>query len=121
MPLDLSPEVEHQVLARARAAGTTANDYIARLLQAAVPDTSADSLARIRSLLAEWQKQDNTPIALPAANEGALSASEALFRQWEQEDATLTDEERQAQEELWQQFQLGINAERAAAGMRAIF
>jgi hypothetical protein len=33
MSLDLSPEVESQILARAQAKGTTASDYLARLLK----------------------------------------------------------------------------------------
>jgi hypothetical protein len=40
---------------------------------------------------------------------------------WEQEDASLTEAERQANDELWRQFQQEINAERAASGMRPIF
>ena len=37
MSLDLNPEVETQVLERARAAGTTASEYLAGLLRATPP------------------------------------------------------------------------------------
>ncbi len=121
MSLELNPDVERQVVERARAAGTTVSDYIARLLQAAAPVAALDPAARVRSLLYQWQQQDHTPTAAPAPNDGTLTPSEALFRQWEQEDATLTDEERQVEEERWQQFQQGINAQRLASGMRPIF
>ncbi|MGH2344774.1 MAG: hypothetical protein ACRDG4_06080, partial [Chloroflexota bacterium] len=63
----------------------------------------------------------HTPVTAPAPNDGTLTPSEALFRQWEQEDAKLTDEERQAEEVRRQQFQQDINAQRAASGMRPIF
>jgi len=44
-----------------------------------------------------------------------------LFRQWEREDADLTDEERRIEQARWHQFQQGIDAERLASGMRPIF
>ena len=121
MALELSPEVERQVLERARAAGITADDYLARLLQAADPVAPPDPVAQVRSLLHQWQQLDHTPTAAPAPNDGTLSPSEALFRQWEREDAAMSDEARQAEEECWQQFQQGIDAERRASGMRPIF
>jgi hypothetical protein len=121
VPLDLHPDIERQILARAQAAGITANDYVARLLQAAAPGTAPDPVARVRRLLSEWQQHDHTPTATPAPIDGTLTPSEALFRQWEEEDAGLTDDERQAEENYWQEFQQSINAERTAAGMRPIF
>jgi hypothetical protein len=119
--LDLQPDIERQVVACAQAAGVTANDYIARLLEAATPTAASDAVARVRGLLHDWQQQDHTSTAAPAPNDGSLTPSEALFRQWEQEDASLTEEERQAEEERWQQSQQGNNAERVAADMRQIF
>ncbi|MBC8142580.1 MAG: hypothetical protein H7Y38_14200 [Armatimonadetes bacterium] len=78
-------------------------------------------LAHARALISKWQTADNTPTAAPAPNDGTTSPSEALFRQWEREDELLTDEDREAQARLWEQFQQGINAERAASGTRLIF
>jgi non-ribosomal peptide synthetase component F len=102
--------------------GTTANDYLARLLQeAGDPITAPNPVAHVRALLARWQQQDNTPTAAPAPNDGSLTPSEALFRAWEQEDARLTEVERQTNDELWRQFQQEMNAERTAIGMRPIF
>lgn len=72
--------------------GTTANEYSARLLEAAAPISAPDPVARVCSLLVQWQQQGNTPIAAPSPNDGTLTPSEALFREWEQDDATLTDE-----------------------------
>ena len=121
MALELNPEVERQVVERARAAGTTTNDYVAGLLQAASSNLEIDPVTRVRDLLRQWQQHDHTPTAAPAPNDGTLTPSEALFRQWEQEDAKLSDEERHAEEERWQQFQQDINARRLASGMRPIF
>lgn len=100
MSLDLHPDIERRMVARAQAAGISPSDYIARLLAAANPPVAPDPVAR--GLLRDWQQHDHTPTAAPAPSDGTLTPSEALFRQWEQEDATLTDAERRAEEERWQ-------------------
>lgn len=119
MSLELPPELESTVREYAEAEGVSINDLIARHFPPRM--AKRDPVAHVKSLLAQWQQQDNTPTTLPAPNDGTLTPSEALFRKWDAEDALLTDEERQAQAEQWQQFQQGINAERAANGMRLIF
>jgi hypothetical protein len=121
MSLDLHRDVERLVLARAQAAGITPSDYVARLLGAGTPSAPSTPVERVRFLLQEWQQEDHTPTAALPPNDGSLTPSEALFRQWEHEDARLTDEERQAEEERWQQFQQDIDAERVAADMRPLF
>jgi hypothetical protein len=90
--LDLEPDVERAVRERAAAEGATASEFIARLLK----------------------RRD-------AAPEPEADATEALFRQWDEEDAHMTDEERREEDRFWQEFARGINADRAAAGMRLIF
>ena len=42
----------------------------------------------------------------------------ALFAQWEQEDADKTPEEIAAEDQIWQEFEQGINATRQAQRMR---
>jgi hypothetical protein len=121
MSLDLHPDVERLVMARAQAAGMSPSDYLARLLAAGISTAAPTPAERVHALLQEWQQADGTPTAMPAPNEGTLTPSEALFRQWEQEDAGLSEDERRAEAEAWQQFQQDINAERAAARMRPIF
>jgi|HubBroStandDraft_4_1064222.scaffolds.fasta_scaffold369479_2 hypothetical protein len=44
----------------------------------------------------------------------------ALFAQWDKEDASRTPEETAANDKLWQEFELGINATRQALGMRLL-
>lgn len=53
-------------------------------------DTPRDPKARVRALLAEWQAQDNTPRLPPLPARGAETPTQALFRKWEMEDATMT-------------------------------
>ena len=107
MSLEIHPEVERQVLERAKVAGISASDYIATLLRGTAPSIVPAAAARVRDLLREWQQDDHTPIAAPAPDDGTRTPSEALFRQWEREDAALTDEERRVGEAQWHQFQWG--------------
>lgn len=96
-------------------------DYVVRRVLPAPESAMPASEAHVRDLIARWQEQDGIPTAVPASNNGTLTPSEALFRQWEREDEQLSDAEYNAQTELWEQFQRGINAERAASGARLVF
>jgi hypothetical protein len=69
----------------------------------------------------QWQAQDNTSILPPVPTRPGETPTQALFRKWEEEDATMTPEERKQEEKLWEEFQRSINAERAKAGMRTLF
>jgi hypothetical protein len=93
MSLELNPEVERLLLERAGAAGTSASDYVARLLQVAPPADLPDSIVRVVAMLNEWQQRDHTPIAAPVPNDSGLTPSEALFRLWDREDANMTEAE----------------------------
>lgn len=123
--LDLGPAVEHQILERAEATGVTAAQYVEKLLAEHPLITPAVSphnpVAHVQSLITKWQQEDKTPLAETILHDETLTPSEALFRQWDEEDAQMTDEERHHQEKLWEDFQQGINLERAATGMRSIF
>lgn len=45
----------------------------------------------------------------------------ALFDKWDQEDALMTDEERDEADRQWEEFKHNINAERDRAGARRVF
>lgn len=120
MSLELAPEVERAVAERAAAEGISINELLSRYFRPAPPRPQT-SVERVKSLLTQWQHMDNTPVARPLPNDGSMTPSEALFQQWDHEDDSLSEAERQTQEDLWEEFKRGINAERAAAGMRLIF
>jgi hypothetical protein len=121
MSLDISPEVENLLEQEARRAGVSVDTLLTRTFAPQTEPPSVNSAKQIRDLLTAWQKADNTPIALPAPNDGSMTPSEALFQQWRQEAIHMTDDEKQAEEHLWQQFQENINTERDACGMRRIY
>lgn len=45
----------------------------------------------------------------------------ALFAQWAEEAKAMTPEEREQEQRLWEQFEIGINETREASGMRLLF
>jgi hypothetical protein len=123
MSLELKPETEDAVREYAEREGVSVDELLARTFAKKPPARSAVSASekeRAVALLRRWQ-QEMPAVAPPPPNDGSLTPSEALFRQWEQEDAALTDAQRAEQEELWQDYQQGIGAERAASGMRPLF
>lgn len=119
MSLDLSEHAASILEQEASRAGVSVDTLIERTF--APKTASVNQTERIKSLLNQWQRVDGTPTATPASNDGSMTPSEALFRQWEQEAEQMTDEERQAESQLWQQFQEDIYAERRASGMPVMF
>ena len=81
-----------------------------------LPATAADP-TQVEEIIAAklrlWQEQDGT-ILMPE-----FSAHE-LFAKWAEEDELMTNEEREAEDRLWDDFQKGINENRAALGMRTL-
>ena len=63
--------------------------------------------------LHQWQKETQTQM------EPEIPTQE-LFAQWAEEDAHMTEEERQAESKLWEEFEKGINDNRATLGMRQL-
>ncbi|MCW3051806.1 MAG: hypothetical protein JWN14_976 [Chthonomonadales bacterium] len=56
----------------------------------------------------------------PALESEETDPTLELFAQWSQEDAAKTPEEIAAEDQLWQEFEQGINATRQAQGMRQL-
>jgi len=56
----------------------------------------------------------------PATESEEIDPTLALFAQWSQEDAAKTPEEITEEDQLWREFEQGINATRQAQGMRQL-
>jgi hypothetical protein len=122
--VELTPAEEEAVHERAREAGVSPSQFIARLLAEAhvtAPPAPPTAVESVKRLLAQWQREDGTPVIEPPPPPPGMTPTEALFRQWDEEDARMTEAERQAEKELWEAFQQGINEERAANEERKIF
>jgi hypothetical protein len=80
-----------------------------------------DPRDRVNALLAQWQAADSTPLRPPIPTRPGETPTQALFRKWEEEDANMTDEEREAEDRLWEEIQQSLNGERTKTGMRTLF
>jgi hypothetical protein len=72
--------------------------------QAAEPNCSD----RVSELLVQWQAEDKTPLRTSPTPLQGETAAQALFRKWKDEDALMTDEEKAAEDRLWQDIEQGI-------------
>lgn len=113
MQIDLTSTEAERLGAAARRAGLTPAELVKRLAFEHLPDAPAPAEETLDGRLRQWQEQDRRPLTpdIPA---------QTLFARWAEEDASMTDVERGAEDHLWQEFQQDINATRAALGMRQL-
>jgi hypothetical protein len=113
MRIDLTPTEEARLSAAARQTGLSPAELVKRLTFENLPDVPATADATVDARLSQWQEQDGKTLTpdIPART---------LFAQWAEEDAHLSDAEREAEDHLWEDFQKSINATRAALGMRQL-
>ena len=113
MRIDLTPTEETRLSAAARQTGLTPAELVKRLAFEHLPDVPATADDAVDARLSQWQEQDGKPLPPDISVRN-------LFAQWADEDAPMTDAERGAEDQLWEEFQKSINASRAALGMRQI-
>ena len=113
MQIDLTPTEAARLGAAARRAGLTPAELVKRLAFEHLPDVPAPADEALDVRLRRWQEQDRKPLTpdVPART---------LFAQWAEEDASMTDAERGAEDRLWEEFLKSLNATRAALGSRQL-
>jgi len=77
-----------------------------------------DSRDHVRTLLAQWQAEDRTPLRTPPPTRAGETPTRALFRKWAEEDADMTEEEKDAEDQLWEDIEKGIKENSLALGTR---
>lgn len=122
LTIDLSPTEEAQFTDAARQEGLEPAAFVKRLVRERLPSTApSDPVAHVQAILAKWRAEDHTPTPPPVPTRPGETPTQALFRAWDEEDAGMTQKEREAEDQLWQDFQRGLNETRAALGMRLLF
>src|SRR4051794_8210258 len=107
--IDFSPAEEARLHEVAESEGLQPADLVKRLIIEHLPGvTPTDPIERMRARILEWQTQDETPILTASPPPNGLTPTAALFQQWEAEEAAMTEEERAANEKLWEEVQQGI-------------
>jgi|SRR5579862_6023097 len=117
MSLDVDPSVEDAVRERAAAEGITVDAFLERTL--GIASHNGGSERRVRTLLAQWQAEDATRPA-PYSGEPGVGSSTELFERWNRADAAMTDEEREAEDRLWEDVMKGLDETREVLGMRRL-
>ena len=126
MSLQISPDVENMVRERANAEGVSVEELLTRtfsLKQNDAPQNNTpirDPKAHVQALLAQWQAQDNTPLVPPVATRPGETPTQALFRQWDEEAAHMTDAEKEAEDRLWTEIEQGLQQNSRTLQLRTL-
>ena len=96
--IDLTPSEEAQLSEAAQKSGMAPSDLLRKLPKDYLPAVSGTNEDELSSLLRRLQEQDGTKLFpdVPA---------QTLFAQWAEEDAKMTDEEREAEDRLWEELE----------------
>jgi len=113
MRIDLTPTESARLSAAARRTGLTPAELVKRLAFENLPEVPAAPDDVVDARLQQWQEQDGRPLKPDVV-------AQSLFARWAEEDASMTDVEREDEDRLWESFQKSLNATRAALGMRPL-
>lgn len=99
--IHLTPSEEAQISAAAKDSGIAPAELVKRLVTEHLPVSSSQIETDIDARLRQWQQQDGTPLMpdVPA---------NVLFARWAEEDACMSDEEREAEDRLWEDLEQSI-------------
>jgi hypothetical protein len=111
--IPFTPTEEEQLSAAAKQTGLAPAELIRRLTLDHLPPVAANAEEEIDAKLRQWQEKDGT-ILMPDVS------TRTLFAQWADEDMHMTDEEREAEDRLWQDFENSIHLNRTALGSREL-
>lgn len=96
--IDLTPSEEAQLAAAARQTGLAPADLVKKLVKEHLPAAPRLGEDDIDARLRKWQREDGTRLTPDVS-------TQTLFAQWAQEDAQMTEEEREAEDRLWQDLE----------------
>jgi hypothetical protein len=113
LTINLTASEEARLSEAANRTGLAPAAYVEKMVREKLPAEAGDKKAAVMEKLRQWQSQDNTSLRpeVPTAD---------LFARWAEEDAKLTDEEREADDRFWEEFMAGINQTRSDLGMRLL-
>jgi len=111
--INLTPIEEARLSSEAKQSGLEASELAENLVRQHLESGPVPTTDMILAKLHQWQEETGT-VTSPS-----ISAHD-LFAQWDEEDAQMTDEEREAEDRLWQDVQNGMNETRASLGMRQL-
>jgi hypothetical protein len=99
--VDLNPSEEARLSSAAKATGLAPAELIKKLVTEHLPAVPTLDEGELDAKLRTWQQQDGTKL-MPDV------PTQTLFAQWAEEDAQMTDEEREAEDRLWEDLEKGL-------------
>jgi len=111
--VNLTPTEEADLSTEAMQSGIATADLVAKLLREHLISDPKTKKQQVLERLHQWQKDTETET-------GPRVSAHELFSRWDAEAAQLTTAEREAEDQLWEDFQKGINETRASLGMRRL-
>ena len=117
--INLTPAEEERLSYMATQSGLAPEEMARKLVSYHLP--SASPIEEMSRRIREWQEQDRTPTLPSTAERPGLTPTSALFQQWAEEDAQKTDEdEKEAEDQLWQDIEKSINDTHAILSLRHV-
>ena len=101
LEIPFTPSEEIRITAAARQAGLAPAELVKRLALEHLPPMPTNMEDELDSKLRQWQEQDGTPL-MPAIS------TQELFAKWAEEDAQMTEAEREAEDRLWEDIEKGL-------------
>ncbi|MBC7529142.1 MAG: hypothetical protein H7308_16525 [Chthonomonadaceae bacterium] len=108
MRIDLTPSEKERLLVFARQAGLSPAELMKRTALEHLPSSSETNKETVEAKLRRWQEQDGITL-MPKIS------TQTLFAQWDKEDALMTEEDRNAEDRLWEDLE---NAFHRESGLR---
>lgn len=107
------PDEEIRLSAAARRNGLAPEEWLKQIALESLPDVPDGNNDEIDSKLRQRQERDGTALApdVPART---------LFAQWAEEDAQMTDEEREAEDRLWKEIEEVLAANRGVLQLKRL-
>jgi hypothetical protein len=99
--IDLTPSEEAQLSEAAKQTGLAPAELVKKLVKEHLPAIHAYAESDLDSNLRKWQEQDGMKL-MPDI------PTRTLFAQWAEEDALMTNDEREAEDRLWEDLEKGL-------------
>ena len=75
-----------------------------------------DPRDQVRERLMQWQSEDSPSLKTQIPTGQGETPTQALFRKWSDEDAFMTEEEKDAEDRLWKEVETGLKENRLTFG-----
>ncbi len=103
LSIDLTPFEEARISAVAERTGLAQSEFVKKMLDEHLPVFPTTGEEELDAMLRKWQSEDGTAL-MPDV------PTQALFAQWAKEDVNMTDEEREAEDRLWEDLEKAFGA-----------